>query len=136
LRLIADGRAIRAISHDGSRYIFALPSGASSVRLASRTGVPSDLTPYLGDDRQLGVAVRRIVVRTGKDMAEVALDNPALNAGWYQPERNEAVTWRWTDGNAILPVSTTAAPAMVEIQVVGTAIQYLIDSQAAERLAA
>ena len=63
--------------------VFALPAGASSMRLTSRASVPSDTAAYLGDWRHFGIAVRRIVVRDSRGLTELPPDHPGLTQGWH-----------------------------------------------------
>ena len=135
LRLIVDGRVIRPASRDDNHYVFALPAGISVVRLASRAGVPSFFEAHLDEWRNLGVAVRRIVVRDSNGIAELPLDHPDLTHGWYRVERDDATMWRWTNGDAVLPVGPIDGPAMLQVQV-GIVGRYLARDEAADRLAA
>jgi hypothetical protein len=135
LRLVADGRVIRPLSSDADRYVFALPAGVSSVRLASRASVPSYFESYLDDWRHLGVAVRRIVVRDSAGLTELPPDHPGLTRGWYGVERDEATMWRWMNGDAVLPIESTDGPAMVEVQV-GITMRHVVEDVAESRLAA
>jgi len=135
LRLVADGRVIRPLSRDADRYVFALPAGASSVRLTSRASVPSYFESYLDDWRHLGVAVRRIVVRDSTGLTELPPDHPGLTQGWYGVEQDDATMWRWMNGDAVLPIESADGPAMVEIQV-GIAMRHIVEDVAESRLAA
>lgn len=136
LSLIADGRTIRPISNDAGRYIFMLPAGASSLRLASRTGVPSYWEAYLDDWRQLGVAVRRITVRDSAGLTEIPPDHPGLTGGWHAVERDAVTMWRWTDGDAVLPIPPRDGPAVVEVQVGATMRYAIVETAEIRRLAA
>ena len=89
--LLADGVIIRP-ERSGDTYRFALPKGASALRLWSRRGVPAHVRADSNDTRAVGVAVRAIAL----DGRRVALDSPALSDGWHAPEAE----WRWTAGNA------------------------------------
>ena len=62
--------------------------------------------------------VRRIVLRGGKGLIEVAPDDPSLADGWWAAERDDAAVWRWTDGDAALPPIDDLA--IVEVSVGGT----------------
>ena len=135
LRLVADGRVIRPLSSDANRYVFTLPAGVSSVRLTSRAGVPSYFEAYLDDWRQLGVAVRRIVVRDSVGLIELPPDHPGLTQGWHKVEHDDATMWRWTNGDAVLPIGPTQAPTLVEIQV-GMVMKHAVQDAAQDRLAA
>ncbi len=133
LRLVANGRTIRPVSVSGDRYTFVLPVGASDIRLASRIAIPSDRAAWLDDWRRLGVAIKRIVVRSGEDLMDIPADHPALREGWYKAERDAATIWRWTDGNARLPIALHSEAATVEVHV-GITAAYPVEP--AERLAA
>ena len=135
LRLIADGRVVRPLSGDGNRYVFTLPAGVSSVRLASRASVPSYFEAYRDDWRHLGVAIRRIVVRDNAGLVEIPPDHPGLTRGWHAVERNDATMWRWMNGDAVLPIAATDGPAMVEVHV-GIAMTHAVEEVAQGRLAA
>jgi hypothetical protein len=91
------------IHRDGGRYIFGLPVLPHGARLRSRCAVPSDLRPWLGDRRRLGVMVRGIVLRSGGEIIEIAPDDPCLADGWWAAERDASAPWRWTNGDAALP---------------------------------
>jgi Hint domain len=134
LRLVADGRVLRPLSSDAGRYVFVVPAGVSSVRLASRSSVPSDFAAYLDDWRNLGVSVRRIVVRDSSGLIELPPDHPGLTAGWHRLESDATTMWRWTNGDAVLPIGPTAGPTMVEIHT--AAARYILEDAAQVRLAA
>ncbi|HVC63555.1 MAG TPA: Hint domain-containing protein [Acetobacteraceae bacterium] len=135
LRLVADGHVIRPLSSDANRYVFTLPAGVSSVRLVSRASVPSYFEAYRDDWRQLGVAIRRIVVRDSAGLTEIPPDHPGLTQGWHAVERDDATMWRWMNGDAVLPIRPTESPAMVEVQV-GIAMRHIVENVAEGRLAA
>jgi len=85
-------------------HIFVLPRGTDAVRLVSRAGAPSNVRPWLDDRRRLGVCVGRIRARNGAELIEMPVDHPALAAGWHGVEREQGRLWRWTDGDAHVPV--------------------------------
>ena len=88
LRIVAKGRTVRPLYGENGLYIFALPKGATEVRLVSRAGSPTDTRPWLEDRRCLGVYVERIVLRGASEMREVPLDHPGLSQGWWAVERD------------------------------------------------
>ncbi len=136
LHLVAAGRVFRPISAHANRFVFVLPAGVSDVHLTSRAGSPADVRPWLEDHRQLGVAVSRIVVRGGTDFTDVAIDHPALRRGWHAVETEERGMWRWTNGNAVLPIGGNNGPVTVEVHVRQTSNYLVAMSQSAARLAA
>src|ERR1700719_3865471 len=75
----ANGRGVRPLYGENGLYIFALPKGATEVRLVSRAGSPTDARPWLDDRRCLGVHVERIVLRAATELQEVPVDHPGLS---------------------------------------------------------
>jgi hypothetical protein len=110
---------VRAVYTDGERYLFAVPAGIVEARLLSRASTPAECRPWLDDPRRLGVSVGRIVLRARDHVEEVALDHPALCDGWWTVEHAGNTVRRWTDGNALLPLSPCNAPAVLEIRLTG-----------------
>lgn len=94
---------------DGRWCRFTLPYPVTEVVLASRSCVPAAQSGS-ADSRNLGVSVSRI--RAGDH--DIPLDDPSLQVGWHDPEKN----WRWTAGAAhiILPEPTQN----LDIEVSGT----------------
>lgn len=136
LHIVADGKAIRPISIQEDRYLFVIPSGVVTARLASRASVPSLLAPYFGDQRRLGVAVTRISVQASADRMDYSADHPALSDGWFDVESDGRSVWRWTNGNASLPASAKDEPFILEIHV-GIVNAYALPSvPPARRIAA
>ena len=112
LHLLADGRVIRPASVGGRRYRFALDRACGSVRLASRAAAPAETRPESGDHRRLGVMVTRLALRQGDARREIPL-GMLDGAGWHTVEGEGA--WRWTDGDAALPLAT-AEPLELEVE--------------------
>lgn len=136
LHLRVDGRRIDPIAVDGRDYRFVLPGALQDVRLVSRNSAPSDLHGWNGDDRPLGVALRNLTT-IGRDghTQVLAADCPTLAEGWHAPERQGTAIWRWTDGNAELPVGGQADPCILEVAIANTATYVLTETLPA-RLAA
>ena len=118
VRLLAGGRELRPIIADGDRLMFAIPRGERAVRLLSRAARPCDARPWLDDRRRLGVAVGQILVRHFVEVTDIALDDPALNDGWWGAEGDNRRVWRWTAGDAAIALPDGAST--LEVQVVGT----------------
>lgn len=113
--IIRAGREfLRPLSCNGRQYTFVIPS--LPARLTSRSVIPAELRPWIDDRRRLGVMVQRIVVRSGSELSDVALDDPRLADGWWAPERNGASIWRWTNGDATLP-QILAGPVVLDITI-------------------
>lgn len=104
LHVVADGQIVRP-EVAGTRYSFALPRGAISVRLMSRHGVPAEMFDANPDHRRLGVAI------TVLHMDDVVQDVGSITGqGWHPEEAG----WRWTDGAATINVAG-ARRLMVEM---------------------
>jgi hypothetical protein len=133
--LIVNGRRSRAVRVEDRRYAFMLPAGAAEARLVSRTVMPFERAGYLDDTRRLGIAVSRMVFRGDGGEVEMPVDDPALNDGWHQVEHDGTHLWRWTDGNARLPMVAMAGAAMVEVFVAFSTHYRLNDPPSLRRVA-
>jgi hypothetical protein len=97
LHLIIDGRRIDP-TIDGDLARFVLPADAPTARLVSRTFVPG------ADRRKLGVRIKSLAVSDGLRLSrEIPVD--VLSEGVHGLEHEGQRTWRWTDGDAVLPPS-------------------------------
>ena len=63
-------------------------------------------------------------------------DHPALRDGWHTVERLGTAMWRWSNGNAALPVVSNGQPVVLEVQVGDTATYALMDMASEVRVAA
>lgn len=133
LRTVIDGREIRPLVEEATRCVFALPAGTQSVRLASRASVPFDLDRAHEDWRNLGVGVTKLVYRVGAEQIEIPADHPSLIRGWHDAETDGSTIWRWTNGNAHLPLPMAigAGGATLELHLFGRAT-YAIAERAEE----
>jgi autotransporter-associated beta strand protein len=130
LHVVVDGRAIWPVSADAGCYRFLLPRIAGSARLVSRAATPCEQRPWVEERRRLGVMVTALTLRHGTDIEPVPLDHPALSRGWWGVEGDRGSLWRWTNGDAVLPL-TAMEPAVLEISVAGC-LDYPIDEPAFE----
>ncbi len=127
LRLAAKGRSIKPIYGTADLAIFALPRGASEVRLVSRAASPTDTRPWMEDRRRLGVRVARLVLRSADEVREIPVDHPELAKGWWAVERDGLAMSRWTDGEAVLPLPATHGDVMLEVHLAG-AMTYVVEA--------
>jgi hypothetical protein len=116
LRVLVDGRVLRPVSVHAGVHIFAIPARSGAVRLLSRAGAPHAVQPWNSDRRALGVAVRGITVRQCGAVMVLPPDHPGLSDGWWTAERDAATLWRWTKGDALLPLEP-GGPAILEIRI-------------------
>jgi len=135
LHVVVDGRRIEPTEVIGRTHRFILPRSAGDVRLASRSTAPSRIDGWRNDQRALGIAIRGITAVNSQGSVNVPADHPALTTGWHAVERQGAAMWRWTNGDAVLPVQTGGEATMLEIQVADTAT-YLVTEVSALAAAA
>jgi hypothetical protein len=105
LRLITDsGWEVRPCQVEGQTHSFVIPPGSRTLKLISRASRPSDTVgPYLDDRRNLGVLVGDMTIDNGAErMAVTAHLTPIALSGWHEME--SSASFRWTSGNAALPV--------------------------------
>ena len=101
LRLRVDGVVLNPI-RKRRIHRFAVPAGATSVRLQSRSVRPAHLYAASDDTRRIGVAAASIVL----DGRSVTLKDDRLGAGWHDVEFNASgKSWRWTNCDAELLVT-------------------------------
>jgi Hint domain/Peptidase M10 serralysin C terminal len=110
LRLVCTGREIAPLGIAPGRLAFGLPAGVRSVHLRSRSAVPCETGMHRADRRRLGVAVSRIALLADDVRNEIPIDHPSLSQGWHALERAGSMLWRWTDGEAALPLGCSAQP--------------------------
>ncbi len=112
------------VQGDGQHWQIAVPPGTRVVRLLSRSFVPAEIRADAGDTRRLGIAIGQL----WRDGRAVDPASPALARGWHAAEP----AWRWTDGEAEIPVEGGCKLALT-IALVG---EYWLTPGAAEAAAA
>jgi hypothetical protein len=132
LRLLVDGRERLPVTSTLTSHIFVVPAAAATVRLISRATAPCEIAPWIEDQRRLGVAVGRLVLSGPMGLFELPVDHPSLSDGWWPEEREGLNLWRWTNGNAALPLPGEAA--IVEVHLAGRNV-YLHTPSTAEATA-
>ncbi len=125
--VLPNGCRLAPVEAANGRHVFVLPPNTGSVRLVSRAAAPCEARPWVDDQRRLGAAVRQITLCRGADAIPVPLDHPGLTDGWWDVERDGPAMWRWTDGDARLPIANPAAllPAALLVIVLGGTMTYL-----------
>jgi hypothetical protein len=134
LAVVADSVTMFPTSAEGQSQVFVLPAGTRSVRLVSRATVPFDIDRSQEDWRRLGVAVARIVLRAGDEQVELPADHPSLLRGWHDAETDGTTVWRWTDGDAHipLPIAIGNGGATIELHLACHSTYALAKQAAAE----
>jgi autotransporter passenger strand-loop-strand repeat protein len=124
LHLLADGRRIDADRGGPARPGFRLAAAPLTLRIVSRAAAPQELG-LARDPRRLGVAIRRIEIRSGSTLRLIEADDARLTDGFHGFEPDNG--FRWTDGDALLPAAPFAGlkgPIEVVLHCGGTA-RYL-----------
>jgi hypothetical protein len=88
-------------------FRFVLPPRTTTLRLVSASALPP------GDGRKLGVAVFRLAIEN----IEIPLDSPSLVRGFHRAESGEGMTWRWTDGEALLIMPPKPVPQHLTVHI-------------------
>jgi hypothetical protein len=98
-----------SIEHEGilSTWCFTVPPRTTTIRLSSVSTKPA------GDPRHLGVAIYQLTM----DGVPISLDSPALVRGFHRVESNDALSWRWTDGEALLILPPRPAEQVLRVGV-------------------
>jgi hypothetical protein len=121
LHLTANGKVLWPVFHKDGRFTFVLPAGTTEVHVVSRAAPANEASPWMTDQRYLGVALSRIVLHAGGgECWAIPVDHPALTDGWWAPERDEKSLWRWTCGRALILLPATGDAATLEINVVSS----------------
>jgi hypothetical protein len=113
LTVSADRTVIPATGVDNGTYLFRLPPGTRSVRVASRSYVPVEADPATGDARRLGVALARLTL-AGETLA---LSDEVCIAGFHPLEGPTAGPWRWTTGDATIALPPRTEESVLEIAI-------------------
>jgi Hint domain len=127
LHLEVDGRRLDAVSRRKRAYCFRLHAPPAVTRVVSRAGAPSELG-LARDPRVLGVAIRQIGLAHGTQMRVMEASDLRLADGFHAFEADN--DFRWTNGNATLPVALFddfAGPIELVVQVGATA-RYIADA--------
>lgn len=108
VHLVADGTPLLPQADDIAGWRFHLPAGVRSLRLRSPVASPHAMNG-LPDHRRLGVRLRAAIL--SHEGGETALDlaSPALSDGWHALEPDADGPWRWTDGDAEIPLALLGA---------------------------
>ncbi len=127
LHLLVDGKRLDLTERVGKAYICRLPAVPSVLRIVSRAAIPAEFG-LARDPRVLGVAVRRLVVRKGRQFRATEANDDRLTDGFHAFEADNG--FRWTDGDAAIPSALFAGftgPLDLILYIGGTA-RYLANS--------
>jgi hypothetical protein len=122
IHLLVDGERVTPCDIVDGCHVFEAIAG-SDVRIASRSAIPAELGENQ-DQRQLGIAVRRIVLYQCGLRLEIDPASPVFAEGFYDYEAADG--FRWTDGAGRLRLSlldefVAGEPVGIELHVGCTA---------------
>jgi hypothetical protein len=95
--LVVDGKRLDAIERSANRYAFRLRARPHTVRIRSRAAIPQELG-LRRDPRELGVAVRRLVLMHNRWLRALEAGDGRLVDGFHDFEAGDGM--RWTNGDA------------------------------------
>jgi autotransporter passenger strand-loop-strand repeat protein len=119
LHLLVDGVRVDACAVDGGLHVFRLAQKPGTLRIVSRSAVPAELGRS-ADQRRLGVALSRIVLRTAGVSVALGPEICLAEHGFHKPEAKHF----WTNGDAQLDpkvLATVESPLNIELYVTCTA---------------
>ncbi|MEJ5141830.1 Hint domain-containing protein [Gluconobacter albidus] len=133
LYLVAStGQTIHQVRSANGRTMFMIPSDVTGVRIVSRTSSPSETVgPFVDDRRQLGVLVGEVTLfDSGKT---IRIDQHLTDADLSGWDVQENAPVRWTNGNAMLPLTARQPNSlgMLAIQILAAG-PYLVTTSAEE----
>jgi hypothetical protein len=105
IHLLADGRRVAATALSDGVWEALVPAQTRSLRLRSRTVRPSMMSDS-PDSRALGVLVWGI---EGEGGLAITPADAALGQGWHDVEQEGESVWRWTNGDAAIPLHLLGA---------------------------
>ena len=118
VHLCVDESVIRPLAHPTSVARFVVRGPAREVRLRSLGGIPAETDVASDDHRLLGVMLGGIFVVGNGYRREIPLDAMGHAPGLYPPESDAAgARWRWTDGDALLPLACGPGTTIMDIQI-------------------
>jgi hypothetical protein len=124
LHLVVDGVRLDPL-RDGLTAHFDVPVGAQHIRLVSIASKPCFLPGDNSDNRDLSLCLDRMSVGE----REIALEDPRLVQGFHPLEVEDWGSFRWTDGEALLPASLfDDAPQArrLSLQMLRPALEYWV----------
>jgi Hint domain len=130
LHLVVDGKRVNALSRCRDVLTFRLTRRPQSVQIMSHAAAPDQLG-VARDRRELGVALRRVMVTQGRKLRLVEAADELLADGFHPFEQDDAI--RWTKGYAELPVELFDdfdGSIQIELTVAHT-VQYVAVGEAA-----
>ncbi|MEN3167362.1 Hint domain-containing protein [Gluconobacter sp. OJB] len=130
LYLVAStGQTIHQVRTANGRAMFMIPSDVTGVRIMSRTSSPSETVgPFVDDRRELGVLVGEVTLFDSGNTIRIDQHLTDADLSGWDVQENTAV--RWTNGNAILPLTARQPNSlgMLAIQILAAG-PYLVTSE-------
>ena len=127
VHFLADGEYLAPLRTGTDTWRAIVPANTQLIRLRTRATRPI-MVDGAPDHRALGLCVHAIQFDNGQGLTELALDHPSLGQGFHCVECDHDRMWRWTDGDAAIPVgvlANTSAPLVMTIQGRHQALNFL-----------
>ena len=118
LSLQAGGQTLKLTRLAEDLWQASLPAGAATLRLCSRSFVPSADDRRAEDHRSLGVAVADLL------LDGVALADNCFAQGFHAAECDASGSWRWTDGAGLVRLAPAAQPRRVTLRLRSGWVKY------------
>jgi hypothetical protein len=111
--LTETGAIIRPSVVNGTSHCFIIPAGTARPRLRSKTFRPAEtIGPFCDDRRRLGVLAGAVSLWSGRRQRRLEIGQWP---GWYALEPGGDA--RWTNGDAVLHLPESAAPRLLQIEI-------------------
>ncbi len=118
LSLQAGGQTLKLTRLADDLWQASLPAGVGSLRLLSRSFVPSADDRRAEDHRSLGLAVADLL------LDGVALPESCFAQGFHAAECDASGSWRWTDGAGLVRLAPAAQPRRVTLRLRSGWVKY------------
>ncbi|MDA8251149.1 MAG: Hint domain-containing protein, partial [Rhodospirillales bacterium] len=133
VHLLADGVPVPGCAQAGPLHRFKVGGRVKELRIMSRSGVPAELHADGTDHRRLGVMIDRIAFFRRFRWHGLALADIPTGRGFHRLEEEGARSWRWTDGDALLPIPDECArDGILHVELlIGATANYWLPAPAA-----
>jgi hypothetical protein len=126
VHLMANETRLDPVAADGENYVFRVPAGVTSLRLVSLASTPA-ITGINDDRRLLGLSIRSITFECCSRTTMLLANDPVFTDGFHDLEGTAPDFWRWTNGDAPLPVAELGVgPGETVITLAGTCMPRYI----------
>lgn len=123
VKMKADGATLVPDFKNEQIHVFRLQAPSLAVHLSSATHVPSLVNPGSTDNRTLGCCLfGGEIVSADGSVQQIDVEK-LEGTGFHKFERDETSSWRWTNGDAVLPYELLADlqyPLIIRLDIRGS----------------